>query len=316
MALRQPLLTRVWENTNEAILPERAGISRRLKKVLIRKPYAFQDTPIFVEYWIVTKIVQHFQVSPDCFNIIHPNLEDAGTYTLFTYLADKGHIVDYPLEEGEDFSVKTTATVEEIRMVYEEYDAGDQMADMPQGSRSFERVYLCYGTNKEDINESGWVSLKDSFTHERFVRFPFIERVPSGYDISVLGMMAADYEFNYWDGTTNYKSRTMRIRLEKGLEILHSEDEKGWSLVGTGTADGTTNFTYLRGYNDWPFHGYRFLEKDPVAIFPSRIRLFEPPLVFKADEALDVKVYCDVDPNAPINSRSLNVCFVLHIKPV
>ena len=201
-----------------------------------------------------------------------------GSETILQYLAKLGLFNGYPVESGQTFLIELATGATAVKMVeYEIYDEADMKADMPNGSKSSESVYISYGDHGAVIQAQINPALATPNNTPEFPDFPFGEAVPSGKKIDLLGILASDVApaANVAANATE----TQFLKLMKGTDFLFDEDLRGllyWApfldslgnqdMIGEGYAVGGN---YTQCDRRYPF-------------------MFDPALTFKEGEQLFV----------------------------
>lgn len=146
--------------------------------------------------------------------------------TLMQYLRKAGLWDGFPVAEGEKFKITGVArsNAKQI-LVYEIWDAGDQMPETPNGSRSLTYTFLNYGNCGAAINVNGDSLYTTSASPAEFPAFPFGAVVPAKHEIEILGICASPFAASENDDT-NY-IYTQFLKLVKDREVLFDEDRQG-----------------------------------------------------------------------------------------
>jgi len=144
---------------------------------------------------------------------------------VFERLMELGIMKGYPVAEGETFVVQPhTAGATVIGGIfYEIHEAGDITADMPNGSKSTEYMFLNYGTNGTAIAIDGIGTLDKSRNPSEYPAFPFGEVVPSRHEIDIHGILL----MNWKDSQGNLNPNYSYLKLIKDREVLFDEDHNG-----------------------------------------------------------------------------------------
>lgn len=145
---------------------------------------------------------------------------------LLTYLERMGLWKGFPVAEGETFKITGVARSNAKQILtYEIHDAGDQTAEMENGSKSNVYVFLNYGNCGASINTNGDSLFDVSASPAGFPSFPFGTVVPAKHEIEILGICASPFAPSENDDT-NY-IYTQFLKLVRGREVLFDEDRQG-----------------------------------------------------------------------------------------
>lgn len=149
------------------------------------------------------------------------------------------HIIDFlmskeinltiPIAEGQTLNVNRYAETGNVILVYDEYDAGDIRADMPNGSDALEYTFLQYMSTSETPIASQDVLLDTSLSPAEFPDFPAGKVVPANHEITLLGLVGHPFTTgaagpNAW-GTTF-------LKLVREREVLFDDDRNGIPFDG------------------------------------------------------------------------------------
>ncbi len=250
--------------------------------------------------------VGYFQVAPVKRNHLTLTRPGKQNDSLLGFLASKGINTSYPVPEGKTFSVTCANSATLIRIEYEEWDSADIKDNMPNGEGSGPLVFVNYGTNLAQIAASGWSTINGSRNPAEFPDFPFGAGVPSNAMMEVLGMGVVDIHRNTYTGSANNYSKTERLRMWRGREVLFDRDSNGFFTQGAGAAAGSANYSYLGGTNELPYYS----ENDLGNLF-----MFPEPLVFNGGEELRVEQKVTIDASSNFAASDLDVFTVLRYTP-
>jgi len=146
---------------------------------------------------------------------------------------------------------------------YEIHDEGDITADMENGTKGKEYLFINYGTNGSAIAADAYGDFDKPILPSEYLNFPFGDMVPSNTEVDLLAVMACRHGRN---ATTAYGLPW--TKLIRGREVLFDPDR-----LGTYTGSGQSLF----GFNT-----YRVESESPLRLLPE-------PLTFKAGEELTIQ---------------------------
>lgn len=202
------------------------------------------DTYLTVRIDRVT--VAFYRVKGRAGNHISTMLEGYDVPHLMNFLAARGINVSIPVAEGQTLNVSRYAEAGNVIIVYDEYDAGDQRADMPNGSAAKEYVIIQYMSTSLTPTASQDLLLDTSLSPAEFLDFPAGKVVPAKHQVSLLGLVGHPFTTGA-AGPENWG--TSFIKLVKEREVLFDEDRNGIPFDGqdaTATADAyNCNFSLI-----------------------------------------------------------------------
>jgi len=215
-------------------------------------------------------------------NHISPLLEAYFTPHLMEFLTGKGINVSIPVAEGQTLNVSRYAETGNVMIVYDEYDAGDIRADMPNGSQAAEYNFLQYMSTSETPVASQDVLFDTSLSPAEFPDFPAGRVVPAKHQITLLGVVGHPFTTgaagpNAWG--------TSFIKMLREREVLFDDDRNGIPFDGqddSAVADAyKCNFSLIGGCV-------------PVLLDTSVKTIglplmFDPPLIF--NEGAELNIY-------------------------
>lgn len=196
--------------------------------------------------------------------------------TILALLMRKGIFVGYPVGEGETFvisGVKAAGCLQQV--LYSEYDAGDMLPTMPNGSESAEYLLFNYGRTDDDIILTADNLYDRVQSPAEFPDFPFGKDVPAKTEIDLIGILASDIISYASAADCVYSTYIKLIRQRK---MLFDDDKNGLimygDLAGAVVADSiATGISMLGNYSDTDM-------RPPF--------LFDPVLTFVGGEELGV----------------------------
>jgi hypothetical protein len=229
--------------------------------------------------------VGYFRVSTTLLgNLLAYPLPDLEIKTILALLAQLGMFTGYPIAEGQTLELSglgagaMTATI-----IYEEYDAGDITAALPNGTGSPELLYIAFGDTGAAIGAAGDNLFDTPRLPTEMPAFPFGADVPPRTVIELLGILASERGADDGAALANY-IHTTYLKLMRGREVLFDRDRKGLYIQGaTVAANGAFE----------PENGQGILGEysDLARRLPF---FFATPLVFEAGEELNIYVTTEV----------------------
>lgn len=203
-------------------------------------------------------------------------IPNGGYQTILTLLGQLGLFRGFPIAEGQTLTLTGVNQADCLQMIiYEEYDASDILATMPNGTEATEYEFLNYGRVAADITTSVSTIYSAAQSPAQFPDFPFGKDVPAGYRIDLLGILASDVVD---DRGSNDDMATSYLKLIKERTTLFDKDKNGILLKGIiGTTDGDEEIA--RGYS--LIGNYSDVDQKPPL-------MFDPPIPFIGGEELGV----------------------------
>ena len=196
------------------------------------------------------------------------------TKTILGYLEEKDIFKGFPVAEGQKIVISplTAATyLNDVTIVYEEYDGGDIKADDENGSESSEYFIINYGDTGGGITAAGTYHVNSQNSPTEFPAFPFGKVVPAKTEIDLIGILASDV-FDDLDATD--ASYTTYLKLVKERTVLFDDDRNGILFKGgdAPVADNTTHYglgnSKIGNYSDVDIKKPFMLEK-PMTFGPG-----------------------------------------------
>lgn len=218
--------------------------------------------------------------------------------SLLHFLETSEFVTGYPVVEGDPFQVKLANAADLIKLEYEEYDAEDMTADMPNGKASDQLLILLYGTNSAAVTAAGYVSIDKCLNPKEFSNFPYESVMPTGRSFRIHSILCLDVSDNDYPGTTDKIHNTKFCRLTKNREVLYNSDMDGFYVAGTGAAAGSANTVINKGTNQLPYIG-----NDKAGGF----FLLPDDLVCGPGDELNIEVSLDGD-FGTLAAETLRVC--------
>lgn len=212
-----------------------------------------------IEDWAILKSglssVGYFSVGDEAHNHLSLFPDIANPESLLRFLETSEFVVAYPVVEGDPFLVKLANTAELIKIEYEEYDAADMTAVMPNGKASDQLFLTLYGTNSKAVTAAGYASIDKCLNPKEFTNFPFESVVPTGRSLKIHAILCLDVSDNDYPGSVDKIHNTKYCRLTKNREVLYDSDMNGFYVAGTGAAAGSVNTVVNNGTNQLPYMG-------------------------------------------------------------
>jgi len=252
------------------------------KSILVKSIYSIpsaNDTYLTLSVDRVT--VGFYRVKGRAGNHLSPYLTAYVIPHLMDFLTAKGISVFIPVAEGQTFNVSRYAEAGNVIIVYDEYDAGDITAIMPNGSAAKEYTFIQYMSTSETPVASQDILLDTSLSPAEFPDFPCGKSVPAGHTITMLGILGHPFTTgaagpNAW-GTTF-------VKLIRDREVLFDEDRNGIPFDGqdaAAVADAyMCNFSLIGP-------GTPVLLDSAVQVIGDPL-MFDPALDFAAGEELNI----------------------------
>ena len=213
---------------------------------------------------------------------LFPDIANPQSLRKFLELAEM--VVDYPVIEGDTFSVRLANASELIKICYEEYEAADMTADLPNGKAAKQLLILLYGTNAKTLDAEGFVTVDKMLTPAEFPNFPFESVVPTGRTFRLHAIAFLDISHNSYTGSVDTIMNTKHLRLTKNREVLFDPDMLGFYVRGDGAVTGSINTVVNNGDNQLPYVGNS--AAGGFFILPEDVE-------FKAGDELISEVYID-----------------------
>lgn len=251
------------------------------KSLLVRAVYCIASSnDTYLTFRVDRVTVAFYRVKGRAGNQLSPYLVGYVIPHIMNFLESHGVNVSIPVAEGQTFNVSRYAETGNIIIVYDEYDAGDIRADMPNGSRANEYVFMQYMSTSETPTASQDLLLDTSLSPAEFPDFPCGKSVPAGYNITLLGLVG--HPFTTGDTGPNAWG-TSFIKLIREREVLFDDDRNGIPFDGqdaTAVADAYgCNFSIIGGCVPVLLDSAVQAIGDPL--------MFDPALIFGEGEELN-----------------------------
>ena len=176
--------------------------------------------------------------------------------TILEYLYEQDIFKGFPVAEGQKIVISplTTGTkLNDIEIIYEEYDGGDINSEDENGSESTEYMIINYGDTGAGITASGSYHVNSQNSPSEFPAFPFGKVVPAKTEIELIGILASEV-YDYTDGSN--RTYTEHLKLVRERTVLFDDDRNGLMFLGrtAPTPDATTYYgcgnSLLGNYSD------------------------------------------------------------------
>ncbi len=277
MSLKQANMIKRITASGGGTLEARAGESLRVRRIEV-VPSA-NDTYLTVSVDRVT--VGFYRIQGKAGNhlgTLH------GAYlkaNIMQFLADNGINVSIPVPSGQTLGVTRYAEAGNVIIVYDRYDAGDVKATDPNGPESKEYTFMQYAKVGIAPTASGDAVVDTSLTPTEFPDFPCKAVVPADHTIEMLGIAGSPFV----DGAAGPVSfASSFLKLTKGREVLFDVDRLGIPFDGQNAA--ATALAYAGNFS-LIGPGTEVLINTNI-VTPGDPLLFDPPLVFRSGEELNV----------------------------
>ena len=228
---------------------------------------------------------------------------------LMNFLTENGINVFIPVAEGQTFNVSRYAETGNVIIVYDEYDAADIRADMPNGSAATEYVFMQYMSSSETPIASQDILFDTSLSPAEFPDFPCAKNVPANHQITLLGLVGHPFTTGA-AGPENWG--TTFVKLVREREVLFDDDRNGIPFDGqdaTAVADAyTCNFSLIGGCV-------------PV-LLDSAVKAIGNPLLFNPaipfDEGAELNMYLSgiMLTGAQWEETLVDMAAILHVKKI
>lgn len=304
MALKEAFMEKLVEGGTSLTLSPNQGEAIRVKDIQI---VSAQTVSGFATVRVGRKDICYLRCAPVARSHMGLNRVGSENIGLMAFLAALGHNTTIPVAEQETLEVSVAAAWTWAKVLYEVYDAPDVSPTEPNGSKSDDLIYVAYGTNKAAITSTDYATIDKILNPVGFPAFPFEATVPAGFTLTLLGILFAEVEENFYPGAADKYIRTAHLRLMRGLTFLFDEDRVGFRVLGDGAAAGSKNIVYLGGESEIPYHGETTI---------GRFWPLPEPIVFGPGEELNVQVDYTLDATAQLDADTLDIALVFHAVPV
>lgn len=278
------------------------------KSLLVKAIYCIassNDTYLTIRVDRVT--VAFYRVSGRSGNHLSPKIALYVVPHIMEFLASRDINVSIPIAEGQTLNVSRYAETGNVIIVYDEYDAGDIQATMPNGSNGSEYVFMQYMSTSETPTASQDLSIDTSLSPAEFPDFPAGKVVPANHEITLLGLVGHPFTTgaagpNAWG--------TSFVKLVKEREVLFDNDRNGIPFDGQDssvTADAYgCNFSLIGACTPVLLDSGVQAIGDPL--------MFDPPIVFSEGAELNVYLSGVMTTAAAWEETMLDLAAILLVK--
>jgi len=173
------------------------------------------------------KTVQGF-VAPPTWYLLASRFA-AGIWPMMIPLRDAGLNFDIPVAAGQKLGFTAPGTNNFLEIVYDEYDAGDIVDTMPNGSKGMRQTLLQVISNSGVRATAGDLALDQSDLPAGFVGFPGGERCPANHRIILRAMFGIPVTKG--TGAANGEYTTF-LKALKNNEDIFDTDGTGINFLG------------------------------------------------------------------------------------
>jgi len=259
MPIKNKFMVKADLGTADFTLKADEGESFLIKDVLFADSASEFSELLVDRMSILALTTKHFNTNQ---NFFHFALIDRKG--ILKILEEAGLWKGIPLASGQTLTVKTNYDSEKRCMVfYEIHEEDDIKAEMENGTKSKEYLFINYGTNASALAATSYGDIDKPILPSEYLNFPFGDLVPSGHEVDLLAVMSCRHGR---DASTDYQLDW--TKLIRGREVLFDPDRLG---IFTGA-----------GQSLWGFNT-RDVDKEPP------VRLLPEPLTFKAGEELTIQ---------------------------
>lgn len=269
MGLKEPFMMQ-WEDVaalGDLELEAETGESILVKGV---DAYAPDDGSNFCEFKTGRMSVGWFYTKKAYANHLEQFEAAMNVGNILTQMVDHGVMAGYPVAEGETFHIDNKDAAARYRAVYyETYDAGDMVAEMPNGSKTKEYSYVNYGTNETALVANCYGEADKSLNPTEYPAFPFGGDVPSKTEIDIHAILVLNFDPTGATATTRDEVRSLRLTRDR--EVLWDK-----TRVGQYCTQGMSRLCW------------GCTRQAPVV----KVQWLPEPMTFKAGEELKVEMSC------------------------
>ena len=226
---------------------------------------------------------------------------------LLMELAKLGFPITYPIPARRKLTLKFSATVPKLLILYDRYEEGDVKREDINGDMSDTLRWINWLTNEDAISSSGDVQLDDMFNPPEHPNFP-LEVCPAEAEIDLKAVMALALATSKGDGSSSLgTSYTKFLKLVKERKVLFDVYRNGLPVLGKSDYEVTSttqSYDYTQVFNVCPVE----LEYNAEMFF------LKTPIGFKGGEELTVVMNNSVDSDAPIGANKLLVGLLMEMR--
>jgi len=278
------------------------------KSLLVRAIYAIASTnDTYLTCRVDRVTVAFYRLAGRGGNNLLPFLAAVHATNIMDFLFRRGINVSIPIAEGQTLNVSRYAETGNVIIVYDEYDAGDIQATMPNGSAASEYVFMQYMSTSQTPVASQDILLNTSLSPAEFPDFPAGKVVPANHEITLLGLAGTPFTTG---GAGPNAWGTSFVKLVKEREVLFDDDRNGIPFDGqdaTATADAYgCNFSLIG--DCVPVLGDSAVKAigDPL--------MFDPPIVFSEGAELNAYITGVMTTAAAWEETLVSIAAILKVK--
>lgn len=219
------------------------------------------------------KDIYHF-VAPSGWYMASGN--PSGGYTpIWAVLRNAGIRLDVPVEAGQKIQFTAPGASDYLGIVYDEYDKGDILRTMPNGTEASRRTLLQQISNSGTRATAGDLDLDQSDLASSFPAFPGGAVVPARHTMSLVALFGTATSKGTGAANGEY---TTYLKALRNQQLVSDPDLTGWYFLGDSghTAASVDYDTIVARIDAGVQHNL------------PRIVLFDPPIVFEAGEELNM----------------------------
>ncbi|MEM3860758.1 MAG: hypothetical protein QW478_15420 [Candidatus Micrarchaeaceae archaeon] len=298
MALIQSDCMVMFNNTQTATLQPPLGQSYLVKQIDVNG-----GTNNYLKIYINNKTVGYWRVGTALGSHLFTRTTGMPLFNLMRTLYDDKLFSGYPVCQGENLILNLdTGAATNILVYFDIYDASDLSPTKVNGSQNSEYEFIAYG--KASTVGSNNIALYDTQdTPLEFPQFPYAAVVPSGYTITLSGIVGTPVSVS--SSTASQGQYTQYIRIMRERTILYDPTKNGISFYSSGVSS-TASTTVLGGVT--PIGGHSSADLKPYY-------KLETPLTFSAGEELDMYLVTGyVTTNYTITPALTEIGLILHVK--
>jgi len=278
------------------------------KSLLVTAIYCIasaSDTYLTIRVDRVTVAI--YRVAGRAGNHISPMLVGYNVPHIMNFLTNQGVNVSIPIAEGQTLNVSRYAEAGNVILVYDEYDAGDITATMPNGSQASEYTFLQYMSTSETPVASQDVLFDTSLSPAEFPDFPAGKNVPANHEITLLGLVGHPFTTG---AATPHNWGTTYVKLVREREVLFDDDRNGIPFDGQDAA----------AVADAYMCNYSLIGGCVPVLLDSAVKaiglplMFTPPIIFAAGAELNMYLSGIMVTDAAWEETMVDMAAILHVK--
>lgn len=269
MALKEPFMVKTVEGNVDLELKAEADESFLIKDIIVHNPASD-----YASCRVEKTVTGYFRTGGTLGNHLSVPPGDSAKKTLLSMLYELGLWRGIPVDTGKKFTLTGVAQVGAIQtVIYEEHEAGDMIATMPNGRASVTYDYLGYGRLATFIDGDNRYSVRQNPVE--FPDFPFEDDVPAKTNITVFGVLMSDIGKESGGGANDQVTKFLKFIKER--TTFFDKDRQGIPMIGLSPGADQTDV----GLGTASFGNYNDIDERKMLIFPE-------PLVFGEGEELNV----------------------------